>query len=203
MNGVIVIQNKIIAVDFDGTLCENKWPEIGEPIQIVIDYVLDQKASGARIILWTNRSDEHLADALSWCENRGIYFDAVNENFPESIEEFGNDSRKIFAHEYLDDKAIHPLIIMMNAASDRIMADENNELAKEVKQKKRKEMRTVSILSIIATCCWALLSVFNAILFFIDGHHWSNLIFGIIFFVLTVVDVWLIVCNTRNGNKKP
>ena len=23
--------NKIIAVDFDGTLCENNWPEIGEP----------------------------------------------------------------------------------------------------------------------------------------------------------------------------
>lgn len=24
------MNSKIIAVDFDGTLCENKWPEIGE-----------------------------------------------------------------------------------------------------------------------------------------------------------------------------
>ena len=25
------MNEQIIAVDFDGTLCENKWPEIGEP----------------------------------------------------------------------------------------------------------------------------------------------------------------------------
>ena len=29
----------IIAVDFDGTLCENKWPEIGMPNEELIEYL--------------------------------------------------------------------------------------------------------------------------------------------------------------------
>ena len=97
---------KIIAVDFDGTLCENAWPEIGAPRQAVIDYVLDQQMYGAKLILWTNRSGEYLHDALVWCNDRGIRFDAVNENVPEMVEYFHNDCRKVFANEYIDDRAI-------------------------------------------------------------------------------------------------
>ena len=100
------MSNKIIAVDFDGTLCENAWPEIGAPRQAVIDYVLDQQMYGAKLILWTNRSGEYLHDALMWCNDRGIRFDAVNENIPEMIEYFHNDCRKVFANEYIDDRAI-------------------------------------------------------------------------------------------------
>ena len=29
----------IIAVDFDGTLCENKYPKIGEPNEQIIAYI--------------------------------------------------------------------------------------------------------------------------------------------------------------------
>lgn len=97
--------NKIIAVDFDGTLCEDKWPEIGEPNPYVINYILEEKENGARIILWTCRSGRDLDAALRWCKEMGIVFDAVNANLPEVLDELAvGDSRKIFAHEYIDDR---------------------------------------------------------------------------------------------------
>ena len=98
--------NKIIAVDFDGTLCENAWPNIGAPRKAVIDYVCEQQRQGAKLILWTNRSGSYLDCAVRWCGHHGIVFDAVNENLPEMIEYFQNDCRKVFANEYIDDRAI-------------------------------------------------------------------------------------------------
>ena len=74
----------------------------------VIDYVLGQQATGAKLILWTNRKGERLAEAVMWCAERGIAFDAVNENLPEVVERFGGDTRKVFANEYLDDRAVLP-----------------------------------------------------------------------------------------------
>ena len=100
------MDDKIIAVDFDGTLCENDWPNIGAPRQAVIDYVMDQQRQGAKLILWTNRCGDYLDAALDWCEDRGLVFNAVNENLPEMIEYFQNDCRKVFANEYIDDRAI-------------------------------------------------------------------------------------------------
>ena len=96
----------IIAVDFDGTLCENKYPDIGNPIQPVIDYVKRYKDSGAKIILWTNRVGTKLYEALKWCSDHDLKFDAVNENLPCVINQFGSDTRKIFANEYIDDRNI-------------------------------------------------------------------------------------------------
>lgn len=95
---------KIIAVDFDGTLCTNNYPEIGEPIEEVINYVKEQQEAGAKIILWTCRVQQRLADAVEWCSEQGLTFDAVNQNLPEIVEEFGGDSRKVYADEYIDDR---------------------------------------------------------------------------------------------------
>ena len=100
------MSTKIIAVDFDGTLCENAWPGIGPARTGVIDYVLGQQMTGAKLILWTNRNGERLEEALKWCAARGIAFDAVNENLPEIVQAFGGDTRKVYADEYLDDKAL-------------------------------------------------------------------------------------------------
>ena len=97
----------ILAVDFDGTLCESAWPGIGEPKEEVIRYVKTHQERGAKLILWTNRVDKRLDEALDWCQKQGIIFDAVNENLPEIIEHFGTDPRKIFANEYLDDRAVN------------------------------------------------------------------------------------------------
>lgn len=77
---------KIIAVDFDGTLCENKWPEIGAANDELIEYLKKRQASGDKIILWTCRVGELLQQAVRFCYNRGLIFDAVNENLPETLE---------------------------------------------------------------------------------------------------------------------
>lgn len=100
---------KIIAVDFDGTLCENSWPEIGEPNEELIEYLRNRKKDGDKLILWTCRVEDMLQKAVEWCKERNLVFDAVNENLPEIIENFGSDTRKIFANEYIDDRNIWPL----------------------------------------------------------------------------------------------
>lgn len=97
---------KIIAVDFDGCLFENKYPYIGAPIRKNIDKLKAEQANGAKAILWTNRVDQYLIDAVEACSNQGICFDAINENLHEVIQAFGGDPRKIFSNEYWDDHAI-------------------------------------------------------------------------------------------------
>lgn len=98
------MDTKIIAVDFDGTLCENKWPEIGAANIELIEYLKERQAQGCKLVLWTCRTNEMLRDALYWVAENGLTFDAVNENLPEVLEWIGGDSRKIFAHEYIDDR---------------------------------------------------------------------------------------------------
>lgn len=94
---------KIIAVDFDGTLCENDWPNIGRPITAVIDWIKERKREGSKIILWTCREGKKLTEAVNWCWRHDLIFDAVNQNVPEIIESFGMDCRKIYADIYIDD----------------------------------------------------------------------------------------------------
>lgn len=95
----------IYAVDFDGTLCESVWPGIGRPNMALIKHLIKRRRGGNKLILWTCRCGKRLEEAVSWCDYHGLKFDAVNENLPEMIEYFGNDSRKIFADVYIDDKA--------------------------------------------------------------------------------------------------
>ena len=97
---------KIIACDFDGTLATNAWPDIGEPIFETIIRLKQEQENGARIILWTNRVGIPLQNAIDWCTNHNIQFDAINENLPNIIESFGGDPRKIFANEYWDDRMV-------------------------------------------------------------------------------------------------
>lgn len=63
-----------------------------------------QQANDAKLILWTCRDGEKLTKAVEWCKLRGLEFDAVNQNLPEVIEQYGGDTRKISADEYIDDK---------------------------------------------------------------------------------------------------
>ena len=96
----------IIAVDFDGTLCQNRWPQIGNAQQPVIDWLIVQKQRGVKLILWTMRDDELLQEALAWCKAQGLEFDAVNDNLQEVKSRYGNNPRKVFANYYLDDHNI-------------------------------------------------------------------------------------------------
>lgn len=102
---------KIIAVDFDGTLCFSQWPELGEPNIQLIEKLKEYKSNGDKLILWTCRQGENLDAAVQWCKENGLYFDAVNDNLQEIKELFGNNSRKITADFYIDDKGILPQMI--------------------------------------------------------------------------------------------
>lgn len=99
---------KVIAVDFDGTLFENAWPDIGAPRVNVIAAALREQQNGAALILWTCRTGEALRAALKACEAQGLHFDAVNDSLPEWKDSFDGDPRKIGATEYWDDRAVNP-----------------------------------------------------------------------------------------------
>ena len=96
----------VIACDFDGTLCDEAWPEIGAPHWPIIHELIRRQCEGARIILWTCREGELLENAVMWCLNHGIKFDAINSNVAERIEQYGDDPRKVSADEYWDDRSV-------------------------------------------------------------------------------------------------
>ena len=96
----------VIAVDFDGTLCANAWPDIGTPHTWAITFFKAFRSAGNKLILWTCREGKPLEDAVTWCRQFGLEFDAVNENLPERIAEYGTDPRKVGADYYCDDKSL-------------------------------------------------------------------------------------------------
>lgn len=102
------MRGRIIAVDFDGTLCRDCYPRIGEANEGLIRRLKELRSQGERLILWTCRTGVQLEEALFFCQARGLVFDAVNENLPEILEVFGGDSRKIFADLYIDDRCAAP-----------------------------------------------------------------------------------------------
>lgn len=103
------------AVDFDGTLCTDAFPEIGEPKLKIIEFVRSLAASGSKIILHTCRENgtrKLLDEAMAFCEAHKIPIFAVNENpdnkFAALIGLKPSDSRKVLADLYIDDKAMNP-----------------------------------------------------------------------------------------------
>lgn len=107
-------KGKIYAFDFDGTLCQEAYPGIGRPNKTVIRYAKKLKEKGNRLILWTCRNGQALDNAVAWCKEQGIEFDAVNQNLPEILEMFGSDSRKVTADYYVDDRLLGLRPIMLS-----------------------------------------------------------------------------------------
>ena len=97
---------KAIAIDFDGCLCTDAFPEIGEPNWAVINRAKTEQQAGAGLILWTCREGQLLLDAVEACRGWGLTLDAMNESLPDWIEEFQTRPRKVGASEYWDDKAV-------------------------------------------------------------------------------------------------
>ena len=113
--------NKIVAVDFDGTLVENKYPEIGKPLRGFTDDTLFNelialRKHGVKVILWTSRLGKELENAVNFCKSMGLEFDAVNDDLKEIKDEFDSykewqktkypECRKVHADIYIDDKAL-------------------------------------------------------------------------------------------------
>lgn len=69
---------KIIAVDFDGCLATNKFPEVGDPINKTISRLKQEQVNGAKVILWTNRRDMAYAAMFGF------------DKLKEALAQFGN-----------------------------------------------------------------------------------------------------------------
>lgn len=97
----------IIAVDFDGTIVDNKYPEIGEERDFATDTLKMLINEHHQLILWTCREGRLLSEALEWCRKRGVEFYAVNRDYPEeTIDNNPAYSRKLKADLFIDDRNI-------------------------------------------------------------------------------------------------
>ena len=100
----------VIAVDFDGTIVENRYPEIGPEIAFATETLKMLIADRHKVILWTVREGKQLEEAVEWCRKRGVEFYAVNRDYPEETVESNNHfSRKIKAEVWIDDKNVGEL----------------------------------------------------------------------------------------------
>lgn len=98
----------ILAVDFDGTLSLGTWPDVGPANEKLFRFLKKRKDEGDKLILWSCRVGKPLEEAVAWCRENDLEFDAVNDNLPEVIEIYGTNSRKISCDYYIDDKAFFP-----------------------------------------------------------------------------------------------
>ena len=97
----------VVAVDFDDSIAYTHYPTIIKPLPHAMDVLrVLMNDPYTILILWTCREGEYLQQALDFCELYGIKFDYVNENCKERIEYYGNNSRKIEADLYIDDKSV-------------------------------------------------------------------------------------------------
>lgn len=95
----------IIAVDFDGTIVEHRYPSIGREMPFAIETLRKLTEEGHRLILWTVREGQSLDEAVEFCRNRGLEFYAVNCDYPEENQEGNsNFTRKIKADLWIDDR---------------------------------------------------------------------------------------------------
>ena len=97
----------IIAVDFDGTIVEHKYPEIGQEVPFAIDTLKMLIKDQHRLILWSVREGSLLDEAVEWCRARGVEFYAVNKDYSEEEKEKNNHfSRKLKADFFIDDRNV-------------------------------------------------------------------------------------------------
>jgi hypothetical protein len=95
-----------IAVDFDGTIVEHKYPEIGDEMMFAFQTLKLLQQKGHKLILWTYREGEMLEEAVEYCRQNGLEFYAVNRSYPEEEFNPGISSRKIDADIFIDDRNV-------------------------------------------------------------------------------------------------
>lgn len=95
----------LIAVDFDGTIVEHRYPAIGREIPFAIETLKRLRDERHKIILWTVREGRLLDEAVAFCRERGLEFYAVNRDYPEEEEGRNNHySRKLKVDLFIDDR---------------------------------------------------------------------------------------------------
>ena len=134
-----------IAVDFDGTIVEHKYPEIGKEIPFATATLKMFINDHHKLILWSVREGKLLEEAVEWCRARGVEFYAINKDFPEEeVEKSKHFSRKIKADVWIDDRNIGGLpdwgtiyeMISKHKTYEQIMAEQLG--VSELKKSKKK-----------------------------------------------------------------
>ncbi len=97
----------IIAVDFDGTIVEHRFPAIGPEKPNALQTLKHLQGQGHKIIIWTCREDSYIEEMNIWFKEKGFKPDAVNHNFDKKL----NFARhKIYADIYIDDRNLGAII---------------------------------------------------------------------------------------------
>ena len=95
----------VIAVDFEGTIVEHRYPSIGKELPFAIDTLRKLAEEGHRLILWTVREGQYLDEAVEFCRSRGLEFYAINRDYPEEVQEHNHHfTRKLKADLWIDDR---------------------------------------------------------------------------------------------------
>lgn len=132
-----------IAVDFDGTIVEDKYPQIGKERPFAVATLKQLMKDGHYLILWTVRKGERLEEAVKWCEDRGIRFFAVNKDYADDELDQLHHSRKIKADLFIDDRSVTGLPdwgVIYQLISQKISYEDylHQKLTGEAPRKKRK-----------------------------------------------------------------
>ena len=145
------IKQMIIAVDFDGTIVEHRYPEIGKEKAFAIATLKELQKDGHKLILWSVREGELLDAAVKWCEERGLRFHAVNCNIDEQISGSSREtnpqySRKPKAQLFIDDRNVGGMLdwgVIYELISNRITYDEYlaSQDTSEVSNKRKQEKK--------------------------------------------------------------
>jgi hypothetical protein len=98
-----------VAIDFDGTIVENAYPQIGKTILFAFETMKKLESEGHRLILWTYREGVKLEEAVDFCLKNGVEFYAINKSYPEELLD-DSMSRKINADIFIDDRNIGGLL---------------------------------------------------------------------------------------------
>lgn len=123
----------VIAVDFDGTIVEHEYPEIGKPKLFAFETLKALQDRGDQLILWTYRAGKELDEAVEFCKKNGIEFYAINKNYPEEIMD-ETISRKILADVYIDDRNIGGFVAWSEVWQMLNPDQYNEDIKKQVKK---------------------------------------------------------------------
>lgn len=133
----------IIAVDFDGTIVEHRYPRIGEEIPFAVETLKLLQQEKHRLILWSVREGELLDEAIEWCRARGLEFYAANKDYPEEERDHQGFSRKLKADLFIDDRNVGGIpdwgIIYEMIKEKKTFADIYSQQREENTSQKKKE----------------------------------------------------------------
>lgn len=107
-----------ICIDFDGTIVDHRFPDIGPEVPYAFEVMKWLQSLGfVNLILYTMRSthmyngSDYLTEAVEFCKKRGINFAGINENPTQDW----TISRKVYGKFYIDNSAVGcPLINVHN-----------------------------------------------------------------------------------------